>query len=118
VTARANDSTPDVLSLVNDVLSQIGDRAQRVTSEIAGTGWRIEVTRRGKYWQSRRGSGKHKESRYGGKFSMLSAERQAAYYVNRENYHRRRAADQNGDRGASVTQSAKDRRDGPDREPA
>ena len=37
----------------------------------AGTSqdWRIEVTRRGKYWQWRKGRGKNRQSRYGGKFN-------------------------------------------------
>ena len=56
---------------------------------LASTGWRIEVTGGGKYWQWRRGSGKRRESRYGGKFRELSPERQAAY---RQNVKRRRRA--------------------------
>ena len=46
-------------------------------------GWRIEVTRRGRYWQWRRGSLQNRQSRYGGRFDTLSAERQARYEFNK-----------------------------------
>jgi hypothetical protein len=101
----------DVLALVDDVLAQIESRTGTLETEIAGTGWRIEVIRRGKYWQSRRGRGKERESRYGGKFSSLSASRQAEYYVNRERYHERRTgaagADRNRGTGAAELQEGR-----------
>ena len=45
--------------------------------------WRIEVTRRGKYWQWRKGRDKNRLSRYGGKFELLSSERKAEYHDNK-----------------------------------
>jgi hypothetical protein len=89
VLAHRAGTNDDVLAQIADVLAQVDQRAG-TSAQIAGTGWRIEVVRRGKYWQSRRGRGKNRESRYGGKFSTLSEERQAQYYVNRQRYHERR----------------------------
>ena len=45
--------------------------------------WRVEVQKRGKYWQWRFGSGRMRISRYGGKFELLSQERQAEYAQNK-----------------------------------
>lgn len=45
--------------------------------------WRIEVQKRGKYWQWRYGSGRTRISRYGGKFELLSQERQTEYAQNK-----------------------------------
>jgi hypothetical protein len=91
VLAHRAGTNDDVLAQVASVLAQVDQRRTGTSAQIAGTGWRIEVMRRGKYWQSRRGRGKNRESRYGGKFSTLSAERQAEYYVNKQRYHERRA---------------------------
>jgi hypothetical protein len=41
-------------------------------------------------WQWRRGSKQRRESRYGGRFATLSAERKIAYEVNREKEAKRR----------------------------
>jgi len=46
-------------------------------------GWRTEVTRRGRYWQWRRGSGTARQSAYGGKFAGLPLERKVAYEANK-----------------------------------
>jgi hypothetical protein len=46
---------------------------------LSHTGWRMEVIQEGKFYQFRSGTGKNRRSAYGGKFSDLSAERQAAY---------------------------------------
>jgi hypothetical protein len=54
----------------------------------ASNGWRIEVTGSGKYWQWRRGSGKKRESRYGGKFDELGIERKKQYAKNRKSHAR------------------------------
>jgi hypothetical protein len=66
----------------------------------ASTGWRIEVTGGGKYWQWRRGSGKNRQSRYGGKFRDLSEARKEAYRKNVE--RRRRAANSSGEHQAGA----------------
>jgi hypothetical protein len=60
----------------------------------AGTSpeWRIEVTRRGKYWQWRKGRDKDRQSRYGGKFELLSNERKAEYHDNKAKRQTQRAA--------------------------
>jgi len=85
VLAHRAGTNDDVLAQIADVLAQVDQRAGKA---VAGTGWRIEVTRNGKYWQWRRGSGRNRESRYGGKFSMLDPSRQAAYYENRKTHAR------------------------------
>ena len=46
-------------------------------------GWRIEVQKRGKFWQWRRGSKAQRQARYGGKFDLLSDERKAEYEQNK-----------------------------------
>ncbi len=46
-------------------------------------GWRIEIQKRGKYWQWRQGSKAQRKARYGGKFELLSNERKQAYEVNK-----------------------------------
>jgi len=55
---------------------------------IAPAGWRVEVTRRGKYWTWRRGSAGNRQCRYGGKFETLPTERQMAYARNRRTHSR------------------------------
>jgi hypothetical protein len=45
--------------------------------------WRVEVQKRGKYWQWRRGSHQRRMARYGGKFETLDDERKQAYAVNK-----------------------------------
>ena len=47
------------------------------------TPWRTEITRRGKYWQWRRGSGRSRQSRYGGKTELLPPERMKQYAINK-----------------------------------
>jgi hypothetical protein len=49
---------------------------------LGDAGWRVEVLKRGKYWQWRRGYGKGRKARYGGRFALLPPERQAAYFEN------------------------------------
>jgi len=51
--------------------------------QMIAAGWRVEVTNRGKYWLWRRGSGSHRESRYGGYFEHLPPEQQTAYERNK-----------------------------------
>lgn len=50
-------------------------------TEIAETGWRREVSHRGRYWHWRRGSGKQRISRTGGRFETMPEEAQEAYYA-------------------------------------
>jgi hypothetical protein len=50
---------------------------------IAELTWRVEVQKRGKYWQWRRGSRGNRKARYGGRFELLPIERQAQYEVNK-----------------------------------
>ena len=52
--------------------------------------WRTEVTRRGKFWQWRRGRNLGRVSRYGGKFDLLSEERKAEYHVNKRQKAKRK----------------------------
>jgi hypothetical protein len=54
--------------------------------------WRIEVQKRGKYWQWRRGSRQKRVSRYGGKFELLPDERKEQYEVNKARLARTRAS--------------------------
>lgn len=56
----------------------------------SGGTWRTEVKRRGKFWQWRRGRGDQRVSRYGGKFDLLSPERQAEYERNKRAQAKRR----------------------------
>jgi hypothetical protein len=60
-------------------LVDLGDRL----SAAGRPGWRVEVTRRGKFWQWRTGSKAQRRARYGGKFSLLSDERKAQYEINK-----------------------------------
>jgi hypothetical protein len=55
---------------------------------LGDAGWRVEVLKRGKYWQWRKGHGRNRKARYGGRFALLPPERQAAYF---ENVRRRNA---------------------------
>lgn len=67
--------------------------------------WRVEVQKRGKYWQWRRGSRQKRVSRYGGKFELLSEERKAEYAVNKAKWAQRRSNSNNGTGGtATVTE--------------
>lgn len=50
--------------------------------------WRVEVQKRGRYWQWRSGRGALRQSRYGGKFALLSDERKAQYEQNKERRER------------------------------
>jgi hypothetical protein len=47
-------------------------------------GWRVEVTRRGKFWNWRKGSKAQRRGAYGGKFELLSDERKGQYAINKE----------------------------------
>lgn len=58
-----------------------------------GDGWRIEVFRGGEYYQWRRGSGENRQCVYGGKFTDLTPEQQAAYHANRKSYSRTKEAE-------------------------
>jgi hypothetical protein len=49
---------------------------------LGDAGWRVEVLKRGKYWQWRKGHGRNRKARYGGRFALLPPERQAAYFEN------------------------------------
>jgi hypothetical protein len=62
---------------------------------LGDSGWRIEVLKRGKYWQWRRGYGKGRKARYGGRFALLPEARRTAYFEN----VRRRAAHAGGGPG-------------------
>lgn len=93
---------PDsVLGLSDDVpaldpadVPAINTQAVPALAASAGTAqdWRIEVTRRGKFWQWRKGRGRDRQSRYGGKFELLSDERKAAYHDNKRRQAQRRKA--------------------------
>jgi hypothetical protein len=65
--AAALDNVPD------DVPDDVPDKR---------VGWRVEVTRGGKYWHFRRGSHRNRQTLPGGKFESLSEERKQAYYDN------------------------------------
>ncbi len=45
--------------------------------------WRIEVQKRGRFWQWRKGSHQNRQAKYGGKFELLSDERKQAYEHNK-----------------------------------
>lgn len=77
--------SPDWEAAIPDsILDDVADTEDVPALRDAGTReWRIEVTRRGKYWLWRRGRAKNRQSRYGGKFELLSPERQAAYEQNK-----------------------------------
>jgi hypothetical protein len=60
---------------------------------LGDAGWRVEVLKRGKYWQWRKGHGRNRKARYGGRFALLPPERQAAYF---ENVRKRAAHSGNG----------------------
>lgn len=62
--------------------------------------WRVEVQKRGKYWQWRIGRAEKRKSRYGGKFELLSEERQAQYVQNKEKRNRKETTTRNGTGGS------------------
>jgi hypothetical protein len=62
--------------------------------------WRVEVQRRGKYWQWRTGRAEKRKARYGGKFELLSEERQAQYAQNKEKRKRSASPTNNGTGGS------------------
>ena len=70
-------SSPEPLETPDpaDVTSLHELESNEVTSN---DNWRTEVLRRGKYWQKRE-RGRNGKSRYGGKFNLLSPERQVQY---------------------------------------
>ncbi len=53
--------------------------------------WRIEIQKRGRYWQWRIGSHGNRSAQYGGKFETLPEERKKEYDENKRIYHARRA---------------------------
>ena len=65
-----------------DVTPNVAPLPEMAIENSVTDGWRIEVTKRGLYfqWRERRRNGK---SAYGGKFGLLSAERQAQYGQNK-----------------------------------
>jgi len=56
--------------------------------EINKTKWRIEITKKGRYWQWRKGSRDERISAYGGKFGNLNPIRQHEYQENIKSYSR------------------------------
>jgi hypothetical protein len=62
---------------------------------LGDAGWRVEVLKRGKYWQWRKGHGRNRKARYGGRFALLPEARRTAYFEN----VRRRAAHAGGGPG-------------------
>lgn len=67
-----------------DELAAVADLSALPTMPAMQSGWRTEITHRGGYWQWRLGSGRQRQSRYGGKFSILPAERKKAYEANKK----------------------------------
>jgi hypothetical protein len=61
--------------------------------------WRVEVQKRGRYWQWRMRRADKRKSRYGGKFELLSEERQAQYVQNKEKRERQELPTHNGTGG-------------------
>jgi hypothetical protein len=61
---------------------------------VGGPGWRYEVTGAGRYWQWRRGSGRERQSIYGGAFETLPEERREAYHGNRKSKARTKTSQQ------------------------
>jgi hypothetical protein len=80
---------PQITSLVAAVIAA-KDRTD--ANYLTATGWRVEVTHRGKYYFWRRGWGRTRESQTGGKFAALPQERQAAYRKNAERRRNRHQA--------------------------
>jgi hypothetical protein len=76
---------PELAKAVSQALAIKLPNAQ---PKLARSGWRIEVTGNGRYWQWRKGSGKNRESAYGGRFDNLSEERKAKYHENIKTYAR------------------------------
>ena len=70
--------------------------------------WRTEVQKRGRFWQWRRGSHQNRQARYGGKFELLTEERQAQYGENAKRYAERNGTSaqdpspDNGTRGVTT----------------
>lgn len=79
-------------------LSEIESLTPALESPALVSGWRIEVTGKGRYWQFRSGSGKARHSAYGGKFGELSDDRKDAYQANKKTHSR-----SNGSRGPRHT---------------
>jgi len=65
-------------------LAAMADLSALPTMPATQSVWRTGVTHRGGYWQWRLGSGRRRQSRYGGKFSMLPVERKEAYETNKK----------------------------------
>jgi hypothetical protein len=77
---------PQIESLIAAVIQE---KETNDANELSTTGWRIEVTHRGRYYFWRRGWGERRESRTGGKFAALPQERQSDYRKNAAVYQRR-----------------------------
>lgn len=75
------------------VASNAGNQAENAGNVLAKTGWRIEVTRNGQYWQWRKGSKGERKSKYGGKFDTLDEARREAYWQNVKTHSRAGAGD-------------------------
>lgn len=52
--------------------------------------WRIEIQKRGRFWQWRKGSHAQRVAKYGGKFEILADERKEDYERNKERIEQRR----------------------------
>jgi len=101
VAAQANeDAGEDVLPLV---AKDQTDLALNVETAFATSGkpqmyigkklWRYEIQGEGKYWQWRKGSGKKRESKYGGTFETLpDVKRKEAYSANKKSKSRPKAS--------------------------
>jgi hypothetical protein len=73
------------LPQIDELVAAVLENKESVdANNLISTGWRIEVTHRGRYYFWRRGSGANRESETGGKFAALSDKRKAEYRKNSE----------------------------------
>ena len=77
-----DDNDTDVPLLPEDVTPLENASVPLLSDDDNGTApnWRIEVQKRGRFWQWRRGRNESRVCRYGGKFDNLSDERKAEYH--------------------------------------
>ena len=75
--------------------------AQSLPPISAQLGWRVEVQKRGRYWQWRQGRADNRKAHYGGKFELLTDERKVQYEKNKAK--RQKAIQNNGTRSTPTS---------------
>jgi len=70
------------------------------------SGWRVEVQKRGRYWQWRKGRAQNRQARYGGKFELLTEERKAQYAKNIQMRQTRKMQEPTTDNGTRSIDAA------------